>query len=303
MRCGDRVPRSAQGPQARRRPGTTWPPVTPWGGGGVPAPPRAGIPQKKERRARSRAAAPRPLPPTPPPRGAPAPAGPGSQEASLPRPADEVRCEAGAGVIEKTPLPPPPQFGRVQAAALWAAGRGRARSAGTVRARPRPPAGESARRAGEERAPGPARARAGWIRGARAAGSGISPHSSPSSDRPDLPPRSRGVVGDPSLTEKASGLQEWRTSGHNSPGANCVSLRQSAPQFTLLHPPPPTPLAVTDRLAPGESQFPPLLLNQRPLSVSSQATFLAKGQQRLGEPAIKILRRGNNEIDATCVFA
>lgn len=97
------------GPPARRRPGTTWPSVTPWGGGGVPAPPRAGIPQEEERRARSRAAAPRPLPPTPPPRGAPAPAGPGSQEASLPRPADQVRCEAGAGVMEKTP--PPPNLG------------------------------------------------------------------------------------------------------------------------------------------------------------------------------------------------
>lgn len=179
----DGVRRDSAGPPARRRPKTPSPSVTPAGVGG----PRAAESREPPRRRGGRAAERRlrdPCPPAPPPRGAPAPPGPGSQEASLPRPADQLRCRAGAGVMEETP---PPQFGRTKAVALRAAGRGPARSAGTVRARPRPPAGESARRAGEERAP---RRRAG--RG-RAASAGLSP-----------PPRGSARMSPPFRTRQAS---------------------------------------------------------------------------------------------------
>lgn len=104
----DGVRRDSAGPPARRRPKTPSPSVTPAGVGG----PRAAESREPPRRRGGRAAERRlrdPCPPAPPPRGAPAPPGPGSQEASLPRPADQLRCRAGAGVMEETP--PPPSLG------------------------------------------------------------------------------------------------------------------------------------------------------------------------------------------------
>lgn len=240
----DGVRRDSAGPPARRRPKTPSPSVTPAGVGG----PRAAESREPPRRRGGRAAERRlrdPCPPAPPPRGAPAPPGPGSQEASLPRPADQLRCRAGAGVMEETP-PPPVWADESRRAAGGGEGAGSERG-DRPGSTPAPCRGKCASGWGGASAPPPGRARAGCLRRALAAASGISPHVSPVSHPPGLPPRSPGVAGDPMLTEKAAGLEERRTSGHSSSGANCVSLSLSAPQFTLFHPPPAsTPLAVID---------------------------------------------------------
>lgn len=111
----------------------------------------------------------------------------------------------------------------------------------------------------------------------------MSPHLSPISDRPDLPPRLLVSADDPLLTKTVLGLEDRARLATTALGRrNWVSLSQTAPRFTFFLPLNLHPLSGDWSVRSQRKSLPPLL-NQLPLSIYNHTTLLAVGQQRRGE--------------------